>query len=162
MGDLVFGPRPCDFIWATGVEDTFVPQTKPGHRALDEYELMGHYENWRTDLALLNETGVNAVRLGIPWYRVEPSKGKFDWDWTDQVIEYLVENQKITPIIDLMHYGCPFWLVKEFANDDYPRAVADYSKAFAERYKSMVSLFTPLNEPLVNAVMCGKRGQWPP
>jgi beta-glucosidase len=162
MSDLVFGPAPGEFIWATGVEDTFVPQTKPGHRALDEYALMGHYENWRTDLSLLRETGVNAVRFGIPWYRIEPSKGKFDWSWTDEVIAFLVENLGITPIIDLMHYGCPFWLPKEFANDDYPHAVADYSKAFAQRYKGLISLFTPLNEPLVNAVMCGMRGLWPP
>ena len=28
--------RPEDFLWATGIEDTFVPQTRPGHRALDE------------------------------------------------------------------------------------------------------------------------------
>ena len=159
---VVFGPRPGEFIWATGIEDTFVPQTKPGHRALDEYALMGHYENWRTDLSLLKEIDVNAVRLGIPWYRVEPKRGEFDWSWTDQVIPFLVETLRVTPIIDLMHYGCPFWLNKEFANGDYPTAVADYARAFALRYKRLISFFTPLNEPLVNAVMCGKRGLWPP
>jgi beta-glucosidase len=162
MSDLVFGPEPGHFIWATGIEDTFVPQTKAGHRALDEYALMGHYEHWRTDLSLLKETGVSAVRWGIPWYRVEPARGEFDWSWTDQVIPYLVEDLKITPIVDLMHYGCPFWLQNEFANDDYPRAVADYAAAFADRYRHLLRFFTPLNEPLVNALMCGKRGQWPP
>ena len=25
-----------DFLWAGGIEDTFVPQTRPGHRALDD------------------------------------------------------------------------------------------------------------------------------
>jgi len=162
MRELVFGREPAHFIWATGIEDTFVPQTKAGHRALDEYALMGHYEHWRTDLSLLSETNVKAVRWGIPWYRVEPFHGQFDWSWTDQVIPYLVEDLKVTPIVDLMHYGCPFWLRNEFANDYYPRAVADYAAAFAERYKHLIRLFTPLNEPLVTALMCGKRGLWPP
>jgi len=159
---LLPGPRPEDFLWASGIEDTFVPQTRPGHRALDEYQLMGHYEHWREDLALTREIGVRALRWGIPWYRVEPLPGEFDWSWTDQVIPYLVEDLGITPILDLMHYGCPFWLRREFASDDYPRAVAAYAAAVARRYKGLVRAWTPLNEPLINALLCGKRGVWPP
>ena len=30
MATLPFGPRPEDFLWAAGIEDTFVPQTRPG------------------------------------------------------------------------------------------------------------------------------------
>jgi len=66
------------------------------------------------------------------------------------------------PIVDLMHYGCPFWLRREFASPDYPAAVAAYAAAFARRYAHLVRWYTPLNEPLVNALMCGKRGLWPP
>jgi beta-glucosidase len=162
MNDLIIGSRPQDFIWASGIEDTFVPQTKLGHRALDEYELMGHYDHWQEDLSLLGRSSLQAVRWGVPWYRVEPEPGRFDWTWTDRVIPYLVEELRITPIIDLMHYGCPFWLRREFANDGYSRAVADYAAAFATRYSASVKWYTPLNEPLVNALMCGKRGVWPP
>jgi beta-glucosidase len=156
------GPSPEEFLWASGVEDTFVPQTRPGHRALDEYQLMGHYEHWREDLVLARDLGVRAIRWGVPWYRVEKLPGEFDWSWTDQVLPYLVEELGITPILDLMHYGCPFWLRREFASDDYPRAVAAYAEAFARRYAGLVRWYTPLNEPLVNALFCGKRGLWPP
>ena len=156
------GPRPEDFLWASGIEDTFVPQTRPGHRALDEYQLMGHYEHWREDLALARDLGVKALRWGVPWYRVEKLPGEFDWSWTDEVLPYLVEELGITPILDLMHYGCPFWLRREFASDEYPRAVAAYAEAFARRYAGLVRWYTPLNEPLVNALFCGKRGVWPP
>ncbi|HXE56372.1 MAG TPA: family 1 glycosylhydrolase [Gemmatimonadales bacterium] len=156
------GRRPTDFVWATGIEDTFVPQTRPGHRALDEYELMGHYEHWREDLALARELGVQAIRWGVPWYRVEPIRGRFDWHWTDEVLSYLVETLGVTPIVDLIHYGCPFWLRREFAATDYPAAVATYAAAFAERYRTLVRWYTPLNEPIVTALMCGKRGLWPP
>jgi beta-glucosidase len=154
--------RPEDFIWAGGIENTFVPQTRTGHRALDEYQLIGHYEHWREDLALARELGLKAMRWGVPWYRVEPQPGEFDWRWIDEVLPYMVEELGITPIIDLMHYGCPFWLNKEFANVDYPRAVARYAAEFARRYKGLVHWYTPLNEPLINALMCGMRGLWPP
>lgn len=156
------GSRPADFLWATGIEDTFVPQTRPGHRALDEYQLMGHYQHWRTDLALARELGVRAIRWGIPWYRVEPIQGEFDWSWVDEVLPYLVHEIGVTPIVDLMHYGCPFWLRREFASADYPAAVAAYAGAFARRYRGLVRWYTPLNEPIVTALFCGKRGLWPP
>ena len=154
--------RASDFLWAAGIENTFVPQTRPGHRALDEYELMGHYDHWRTDLGLASDLGLKSMRWGVPWYKVEPERGKFDWSWTDEVIPYMVEELKILPIIDLMHYGCPFWLEREFANKDYPRYVAAFAAAFAERYKHLISWYTPLNEPIINALMCGIRGLWPP
>jgi beta-glucosidase len=154
--------HPTAFYWATGIEDTFVPQTRAGHRALDEYQLMGHYEHWRDDFALLGQLGINTLRWGVPWYRVEPLPGEFDWAWVDQVLTHLIDELGITPIIDLMHYGCPFWLRREFASAEYPTAVAAYARAFAERYAGRVHWYTPLNEPLVNALMCGKRGLWPP
>lgn len=160
--DLTVGPRPEDFIWASGIEDTFVPQVKPGHRALDEYELMGHYEHWREDLALGRELGARALRWGVPWYCVEPRPGKFDWRWTDEVLPYMVEELGIAPIIDLMHYGCPLWMSRPFIDKEYVGAVSAYAAAFARRYVGLVRWYTPLNEPLVNALNCGKRGLWPP
>ena len=159
---LRVGPEPEAFIWASGVEDTFVPQTRAGQRALDEYDLMGHYDHWREDLALARDLGVRALRWGIPWYRVEPTPGNFDWRWTDEVLPYLVQDLGIEVVLDLMHYGCPFWLRREFASEEYPEAVAHYAREVARRYSSLVRWYTPLNEPLVNALMCGRRGQWPP
>jgi beta-glucosidase len=154
--------QPEKFLWAAGIEDTFVPQERKGHRALDEYELLGHYAHWREDLALGKELGVKALRWGVPWYKVEPESGRFDWSWTDQVIPYLVNDLGISPIVDLMHYGCPFWLKREFASPSYPARVAAYSFAFAERYRDLVKWYTPLNEPIINSLMCGMRGLWPP
>lgn len=155
-------PDARNFIWAAGIEDTFVPQTRNGHRSLDEYELMGHYEHWREDLALGRDLGLQAMRWGVPWYKVEPEPNKFDWSWTDEVIPYMVEELKINPIIDLMHYGCPLWLKREFINRDYPKLVARYAAEFARRYSSLIKWYTPLNEPIINALMCGLRGLWPP
>ncbi|MFN2413265.1 MAG: family 1 glycosylhydrolase, partial [Pyrinomonadaceae bacterium] len=127
--------KPEDFLWAAGIENTFVPQVRNGHRPLDEYELIGHYDHWQADLALGRELGLKAMRWGAPWFKMEPEPGRFDWSLTDRVIPFIVEELGILPVVDLVHYGCPFWLTKEFANKDYPQRVAAYAAAFAERYK---------------------------
>jgi len=158
----IFGPTPGDFVWAVGIENTFVPQTRPGHRRLDEYELMDHYRLWREDVDRVAGLGVKALRYGIPWYRVNPAPGVFDWSWTDPVLEYLVQTKGLTPIVDLMHYGTPLWLENHFADPSYPRLVAEYASAFAERYRTLVRYYTPLNEPAVTAAFCGRDGRWPP
>ncbi len=162
MSVLKIGSRPEDFWWASGVENTAVPQAKPGHRSLDEFELMSHYTHWKDDLLVAKALGIKAIRWGAPWYRVEPSSGKFDWSWTDKVLSFMVNDLGLTVVADLMHYGCPLWLAREFASKDYPRAVARYAGAFAKHYADLVHFYTPLNEPVVNALMCGKRGLWPP
>ena len=162
MNTLQFGPLADDFSWAVGIENTFIPQTRSGHRRLDEYELMDHYGHWRADVDRVAQLGVKMLRYGIPWYRVNPAPGVFDWSWTDEVLEYLVVEKGLTPIIDLMHYGTPLWLDNHFVNASYPRRVAEYASAFAERYKSLVRHYTPLNEPAVTAAYCGRDGRWPP
>jgi len=81
---------PGGFLWATGIEDTFITDPWPATgRTLEEYELTQHYRFWREDLARVAELGVNSVRYGIPWYRVNPRPGAFDWSWTDEVIPRL-------------------------------------------------------------------------
>lgn len=150
------------FTWATGIEDTFIPQARPGLRALDEYELTQHYQQWQHDLDLVAETGVQAVRWGIPWYRVQPAPNRWDWELPDQVLDYLVNVKKLMPILDLMHYGTPLWLENSFINASYPQRVAEYAHEIVARYQSLVRYYTPLNEPMVNADMCGNKAEWPP
>jgi beta-glucosidase/6-phospho-beta-glucosidase/beta-galactosidase len=150
------------FCWATGIENTFVPQARPGLRALDEYALTQHYQLWQSDLERVAETGVQAVRWGIPWYRVQPRPNEWNWRWVDEVLDYLVNVKGIIPILDLMHYGTPLWLENSFLNSRYPEAVAHYAGMVAARYQSLVHYYTPLNEPAVNAEFAGLRGQWPP
>jgi beta-glucosidase len=150
------------FVWAGGIEDTFIPQERPGMRALEEYALTQHYEQWRGDLERAASLGITMLRWGVPWYCVEPRPGAFDWGWIDAVLEYMVRDLRIQPIVDLMHYGTPLWLEGSFAAPDYAERVAAYAAGFAARYGELVRYYTPLNEPTVNADFCGRRGEWPP
>jgi beta-glucosidase/6-phospho-beta-glucosidase/beta-galactosidase len=150
-------------VFAVGVEDTAIGvQLRGGGVALDEYELTGHTQQWREDLLRAADTGAGALRYGFPWYRINPGPGAFDWSWADEVVEFLVERVKIRVILDLVHYGTPTWLGGSFVAPGFPDAIAEYSKAVAERYKGAIAAYTPLNEPLVTASFCGLRGIWPP
>jgi beta-glucosidase/6-phospho-beta-glucosidase/beta-galactosidase len=160
--DPLFSLSASGFVWAAGIEDTFIAQTeRVGERVLDEYALTNHYQYWRTDLDRAAGLGVNALRYGIPWYKVEPQPGRFDWSWTDQVLNTAAEKG-IAIIADLMHYGTPLWLENQFLNSSYPQRVAAYEAEFASRYSTILSHYTPMNEPLITMDFCGERGIWPP
>jgi beta-glucosidase len=160
--DALFSPAPGGFAWATGIEDTFIGQTERiGERVLDEYALTHHYLYWREDIDRAAALGVRAMRYGIPWYKIEPAPGVFDWAWVDRVLEYIA-GKGIAIIVDLMHYGTPLWLDNQFLNSAYPERVAAYAAEFARRYKHIVSHYTPLNEPWITVAFTGVHGIWPP
>ncbi|HST04880.1 MAG TPA: family 1 glycosylhydrolase, partial [Chloroflexia bacterium] len=160
--DALFSLAPEGFAWATGIEDTFIGQTERiGERVLDEYALTHHYLYWREDIDRAADLGVRAMRYGIPWYKVEPAPGVFDWEWVDRVLEYIA-GKGIAVIVDLMHYGTPLWMDNQFLNTTYPQRVALYAAEFARRYKHIVSHYTPLNEPWITVAFTGIHGIWPP
>ncbi|HEU4754608.1 MAG TPA: family 1 glycosylhydrolase, partial [Armatimonadota bacterium] len=153
---------PACFYWATGIEDTFITAPWPATgRTLDEYELTGHYEHWRQDQQLMRELGVRIARYGIPWHRINPGAGKWDWSWADQALEGLLELG-IDPILDLVHYGVPAWIEGAFLNPDFAERMGEYAGRAAERYRGRIRWYTPLNEPRITAWYCGKLGWWPP
>jgi beta-glucosidase/6-phospho-beta-glucosidase/beta-galactosidase len=144
-----------------GIEDTFVPQERPGERAIDEYALTEHYERYREDFALAAGVGAELLRWGVPWYRISPEPGRWDWDWTDRAVDALLEAG-LRPVIDLLHYGTPTWIDGQFAAADYPQNVAEFADRFGERYGDRVFDYTPVNEPVIHSLFSGEYGYWPP
>ena len=159
FGKLVSSNR---FLWCTGIEDTFITaaSAKTG-RTLDEYELTGHYARQSADLELIASLGVSTARYGIPWHRINPAPGIWDWKWADEPLEKLLALG-ITPIVDLVHYGLPPWIEGAFLNPSYPKYVAEYASKVAERFRGRIYAYTPLNEPRITAWYCGRLGWWPP
>jgi beta-glucosidase/6-phospho-beta-glucosidase/beta-galactosidase len=154
--------EPEAFWWATGIEDTFItaPHPKTG-RALDEYELTDHYRRWRSDLELMAELGVRTARYGVPWHRIQPAPGRWEWGHADAPLERMLELG-IEPQVDLIHYGLPAWIEHAYLNPDYPALAAEYAVRLAERFKGQIRWYTPLNEPRVTAWYTGRLGWWPP
>ncbi|TDD69899.1 glycosyl hydrolase family protein [Jiangella aurantiaca] len=147
--------------FALGVEDTFVPQERPGERAIDEYELTQHYEFWSGDLGLAASAGATLLRWGVPWYRINPAKDEWDWSWLDRVVDRFAELE-LRPVVDLLHYGTPLWLDGQFASPDYPERAAEYAYRVADRYADRVTDYTPVNEPMIHALFSGEYAYWPP
>jgi beta-glucosidase/6-phospho-beta-glucosidase/beta-galactosidase len=144
-----------------GIEDTFVPQARPGERPIDEYALTEHDVRFAGDFALAAGVGAELLRWGIPWHRVNPAPGAWDWAWTDRAVDALLAAG-LRPVIDLLHYGTPLWLDREFAHPDYPRHVAEYAARVAERIGDRVTDYTPVNEPGIHSLFSGEYGYWPP
>jgi beta-glucosidase/6-phospho-beta-glucosidase/beta-galactosidase len=154
--------NPAAFQWLAGIEDTFItaPSPRTG-RTLDEYELTEHYERLDEDLGLFAELGLDSVRYGIPWHRINPAPGVWDFSWADRPLERLLDLG-IQPVVDLVHYGLPGWIERAYLHPDYPEFVAEYAARTAERYRGRIHTYTPLNEPRVTAWYCGRLGWWPP
>ena len=74
-----------------------MPQVRRGNRALDEYgswgttTIGGKIWHW-------SAVWESVLRWGIPWCRVEPERGRFDWRWIDQALPYLVRDLGVNPM----------------------------------------------------------------
>jgi beta-glucosidase/6-phospho-beta-glucosidase/beta-galactosidase len=144
------------FIFATGIENS-IPTINNGRTRIDEMEKCGHYSWWKRDFELVQELGINFLRYGPPIHRVFLGDGKYDWSFSDEVFREL-RQKKITPIVDLCHFGLPDWL-GNFQNPDFPQLFARYAKAFAQRYP-WIQLYTPVNEMYICALFSAYYGWW--
>lgn len=147
--------------FGAGIENTFVPQERAGERAIDEYALTDHYAQWSGDLDLAVSVDAEFLRWGIPWHVVSPEPGRWDWSWTDRVLDGFAARG-LRPIVDLLHYGTPTWIEGEFAHPDYPSFVTEYAARAAERYRDLATDYTPVNEPMLHSLFSGEYGYWPP
>ena len=145
-----------NFMFATGIECSY-PTIEQGRVRRDELDECRHYERWREDLALVHELGLRFLRYGLPYYRIHQAPGKFDWEFADQAMAEL-RRLRITPILDLMHFGVPDW-VGNFQNPELPLHFAEYADAVAARYP-WVRYYTPVNEAYVTARASAKDGIW--
>jgi beta-glucosidase/6-phospho-beta-glucosidase/beta-galactosidase len=101
--------------------------------------------------------GIEFLRYGPPYYRTHIGPGRYDWSFADETFHRL-RDLEITPIADLCHFGVPDW-IGDFQNPDWPPHVAEYAKAFAQRYP-WVKLYTPVNEIFITAAFSTQYGWW--
>lgn len=114
-------------MFATGIECSY-PVILDGTHRVDELALTGHYERWREDLALVREMGLKFLRYGFPYHLVNPSRGIYNWEFCDAVMNEM-QALGIIPILDVCHFGLPDWLGNSFQNQDFPREFAKYARA---------------------------------
>ena len=129
-------------MFATGIECSN-PTIDNGKIRRDLLEECGHYKHWKKDLQLVHEMGLNVLRYGLPYHIISKADGRYDWEFADLAMNE-IKRLKITPILDLMHFGLPDW-IGNFQNPELPVHFAKYAAAVAGRYP-WVRFYTPVNE----------------
>jgi beta-glucosidase/6-phospho-beta-glucosidase/beta-galactosidase len=147
------------FMFATGIENSYPLILLPDGRKkrVDQMEKNGHYTHWKKDFELVKELGIEFLRYGPPYYKVHLAPGKYDWTFADETFTEL-KNLKITPIVDLCHFGVPDW-IGDFQNPDWPQYFAEYARDFATRYPDL-QFYTPVNEIFITATFSAQYGWW--
>lgn len=145
-------------MFATGIENSYPTVFIDGKKVrVDEFEKTGHYKHWEQDFNLVTEMEIEFLRYGPPYFNTHTGPGQYDWSFADETFNRLKEL-KITPIVDMCHFGVPDWL-GDFQNPDFPRYFAEYASAMAKRYPHL-RFFTPVNEIFVAASFSGQYGWW--
>ncbi|MGH7214542.1 MAG: family 1 glycosylhydrolase, partial [Tepidisphaeraceae bacterium] len=145
------------FIWGAGIECSFLP-----HLDVDQFKWTQHDRFWREDFRLArNDLGVSHLRYAFPWHVLEPSRGQFNWDYSD---ERVAEAKKIglELMLDVMHFGTPLWLKQAVGDPEFPEVLERFAEKIVTRYRGEVKIWCPFNEPLVSALFSGDFGFWPP
>lgn len=146
------------FIFATGFECSYPTVRWQGKTVRrDGYDLSKHYDHWRGDFELVKENAINFVRYSPQYYKVNIGRGHYDWSFPDETFRAL-RDMNIHVIVDLCHFGVPDWL-ENFQNPEFPRAFANFARAFAKRYPWLI-LYTPVNEIFITAEFSCLRGWW--
>ncbi|HWB54269.1 MAG TPA: family 1 glycosylhydrolase, partial [Tepidisphaeraceae bacterium] len=145
------------FLWGAGIECSFIP-----HMNVDQFEWTQHNRCWRDDLKRAkHELGISYLRYAFPWHELEPSPGRFNWAMADERLEE-AKNLGLEILLDVMHFGCPLWLKQAAGDPEFPEALERFTATIVERYRSLVKVWSPCNEPLVLALFSGDFGFWPP
>jgi dTDP-4-dehydrorhamnose reductase len=142
-------------LWG-GVECTIV---RLGDQYRDQTEETGHLAR-ASDMDLIANLGVRAVRYPILWEKVAPDRpDELDFGWTDERLEML-RSRGIKVIGGLLHHGSgPHYT--NLLDPDFPKKLGDYAARVAERYP-WIEDWTPVNEPLTTARFSGLYGLWYP
>lgn len=125
---------------------------------VDQYASSDHLGRQDDDLAAVAGLGLRVWRYGMPWRLTEPEPGRYDWTWWDRALA-ACERHRLTPVIDLCHFGLPDHLPGGFGDPAWVDGFARYVEAFLARYPEP-RWFTPVNEPFITAYNSALIGIW--
>jgi beta-glucosidase len=111
-----------------------------------------HLKNWKQDVGLMSQIGLQSYRFSISWTRILPNGiGEINQegiDFYDRLIDELLEKN-ILPFITLFHWDLPEALEKQggWLNPEIAKWFGEYSGILSERFSDRVSNWFTLNEP---------------
>src|SRR5215468_7086123 len=69
---------------------------------------------WETDLTLMEQAGINMVRMGeFAWSRMEPNENQYDFDWLEHAIRAAAKHG-ISTVLGTPTAAPPAWLTQKY------------------------------------------------
>ncbi len=134
----------------------------------------GHYSgkstdfwnNYKKDIELMKETGINSLRFSVAWDKIEPEQGKFDENALQHyqnLCEELIKSG-IKPLISLHHFVHPRWFEQlgGFEKEENIKYFVEFCEKVFNRLSNKVDLWCTINEPNVYMLQGYIRGVFPP
>lgn len=111
------------------------------------------YENYQSDIELMEEAGIECLRTSFAWCRLYPTGMELEPDATglafyDDVIDRLLAA-KIEPIITISHLEVPYALFEKYGGWENPEFCESYvrlAKCVIEHFKGRVHYWITFNE----------------
>lgn len=138
----------------SSIWDIFVTQKNKILNNDNHYTATDFYTNYREDIALIKQMGIPNFRFSLSWPRIIPDgTGEINQaglDFYHKVIDCCLENG-IQPYITLYHWDLPHELELKggWANRDILDWFQDYVSVCVDAFKSKVTHWLVLNEPMV-------------
>ena len=109
------------------------------------------YHRYGDDLALMAGLGLNALRFGIEWARIEPEEGEFSRAALDHYRRILLgcREHGLAAIVTFHHFTLPRWLQAKggFLLDGFPSLFERYCRRSAAALGDLMAYACTINEP---------------
>lgn len=122
------------------------------NRLYSSHNAIKFYDNYKQDIKLLAEMGINSLRVSIAWTRIFPNgnedkPNELGLLFYDNLFDCLLSYQ-IEPIVTISHYESPFYLAKlgGWSKREMIDYYVKYCLVLFERYKHKVKYWIPFNE----------------
>src|SRR2546423_567386 len=109
------------------------------------------YHRYGDDIVLMAGIGLNALRFGIEWARIEPEEGEFSRAALDHYRRVLLSCREhgLAAIVTFHHFTLPRWLQAKggFLFDGFPALFARYCRRSAGALGDLIAYACTINEP---------------